>query len=146
MGFLLQREKYMYKTILVPIDLAQVTEGKNTIDYAIAHRGVDTQVILLHVIEEVPAWVASELPAGIMEKSVQEAEKTMMALAKDAGDDIVVQVRQGHAHNTILQVAEKENADLIILASHKPGLVDYFIGSNAAKVVRHAKCSVLVVR
>ena len=70
----------------------------------------------------------------------------MMALASDSGDDLEVEIRHGHAYNTILEVAEKENADLIILASHKPGLIDYFIGSNAAKVVRHAKCSVLVVR
>jgi nucleotide-binding universal stress UspA family protein len=43
-------------------------------------------------------------------------------------------------------VAEEKGADLIIIASHRPGLKDYFLGSTAAKVVRHAKCSVLVIR
>jgi len=36
--------------------------------------------------------------------------------------------------------------DLIIVGSHKPGLQDYLLGSTAARVVRHAMCSVLVGR
>jgi len=43
-------------------------------------------------------------------------------------------------------VAQEKGVDLIIIASHRPGLQDYFLGSTAAKVVRHAKCSVLVIR
>jgi len=43
-------------------------------------------------------------------------------------------------------VAKEKDVDLIIIASHRPGLQDYFLGSTAAKVVRHATCSVLVVR
>jgi nucleotide-binding universal stress UspA family protein len=35
---------------------------------------------------------------------------------------------------------------VIVLASHRPELKDYLLGPNAARVVRHAKCSVLVVR
>ncbi|MDH3475684.1 MAG: universal stress protein [Rhodospirillales bacterium] len=37
-------------------------------------------------------------------------------------------------------------ADLIITGSHKPNVSDYLLGSNAARVVRHASCSVFVVR
>jgi len=55
-------------------------------------------------------------------------------------------IRSGHASNTILAVAKERGADLIIIASHRPGLQDYFLGSTASKVVRHANCSVLVVR
>ena len=33
-----------------------------------------------------------------------------------------------------------------MIASHKPGFSDYFIGSTAARIVRHAQCSVLVTR
>ena len=42
--------------------------------------------------------------------------------------------------------AEEKKAELIIVASHQPGLQKYFLGSTAAKVVRHATCSVIVVR
>jgi nucleotide-binding universal stress UspA family protein len=57
-----------------------------------------------------------------------------------------VEVRSGHSYKTILEVAEEKQVDLIIIASHRPGLQDYFLGSTAAKVVRHARCSVLVMR
>ncbi|WP_170501927.1 universal stress protein, partial [Ruegeria atlantica] len=36
--------------------------------------------------------------------------------------------------------------DCIVLASHKPGMKDFFLGSTAALVVRHARCSVHVLR
>ena len=46
----------------------------------------------------------------------------------------------------ILDLAEKIGADLIVMASHRPELKDYLLGPNAARVVRHAECSVMVVR
>ena len=46
----------------------------------------------------------------------------------------------------ILHLAEQLEADLIVLASHRPEMRDWLIGANAARVVRHARCSVLVVR
>ncbi|MBT8411941.1 MAG: universal stress protein, partial [Octadecabacter sp.] len=42
--------------------------------------------------------------------------------------------------------ATDNSIDCIIMASHQPGLEDYFLGSTAARVVRHAKCSVHVIR
>jgi len=57
-----------------------------------------------------------------------------------------IAVRTGRSYSSILDVADEKEAELIIIASHRPGLQDYFLGSTASKVVRHAKCSVLVVR
>ncbi len=48
--------------------------------------------------------------------------------------------------SSILAAAEAHGADLIILASHIPDFSNYFIGATADRVVRHAKCSVLVDR
>ena len=59
----------MYKTILVPIDMAHVEKGKAMIDIAIAQRGEDTQIILLNVVEGIPAWDTSQLPGGIFDQS-----------------------------------------------------------------------------
>ena len=42
--------------------------------------------------------------------------------------------------------AQAGGADLIVIASHEPGMLAYVIGSNASTIVRRAKCSVLVVR
>ncbi|STP20138.1 putative universal stress protein [Escherichia coli] len=41
---------------------------------------------------------------------------------------------------------KKIPAHMIIIASHRPDITTYLLGSNAAAVVRHAECSVLVVR
>jgi nucleotide-binding universal stress UspA family protein len=45
-----------------------------------------------------------------------------------------------------LGVAEEAGADLIVVGSHPPAMKDYLLGTNAARVVRHARCSVLVAR
>jgi nucleotide-binding universal stress UspA family protein len=136
----------MYKTILVPIDMSHLAEGKANIDLAAQHAAAGARIILLNVVEEIPNWAAVDLPAGLLEKSLEASQSELKAIATAAGMKVEVEVRTGHSYNTILEVAEKKNADLIIIASHRPGLQDYFLGSTASKVVRHANCSVLVVR
>jgi nucleotide-binding universal stress UspA family protein len=136
----------MFKTILVPIDMAHVAEGKAIIDIAAQHGATGAKIILLNVAEEIPGWAAAELPAGLLEESRAHSESDLKAIAAASGMAMDVEVRTGHPYKTILDVAEEKGADLIIIASHRPGLQDYFLGSTAAKVVRHAKCSVLVIR
>ena len=55
-------------------------------------------------------------------------------------------LREGNPANEILALAEESGADCIVIASHRPGFGDYLIGSTAARVVRHAPCSVMVLR
>ena len=136
----------MYKTILVPIDMAHVAKGKANIELAAQHAAAGARIILLNVIEDIPNWAAVELPAGLLDKSRESSLSELKAIATATGMEMEVEVHTGHSYNTILEVAEEKNADLIIIASHRPGLQDYFLGSTAAKVVRHANCSVLVVR
>jgi nucleotide-binding universal stress UspA family protein len=136
----------MYKTILVPIDMGHVVEGKANINLAAQHAADGAKIILLNVVEEIPTWAAAQLPADIIEDSFEAVRNQMKAIAKASGMKMEVEVRAGHSYNTILDVAKEKNVDLIIIASHRPGFQDYFLGSTAAKVVRHADCSVMVVR
>ncbi|MES2700112.1 MAG: universal stress protein [Pseudomonadota bacterium] len=46
----------------------------------------------------------------------------------------------------MLEIASTIEADLIVLASHRPQMKDFLIGENAERVVRHARLSVMVVR
>ncbi len=57
---------------------------------------------------------------------------------KETSDRVVYQ--------KILAHANKIGADLIVVASHKPYVGDYLLGTTAARIVRHASCSALVVR
>ena len=136
----------MYKNILVPIDMGHVVEGKSIIDTAVENAAEGAKITLLNVVEEIPNWAAINLPPDIIDKSLQEALDELKAIANASGRKMEVEVRTGHSYNTILDVAEEKDNDLIVVASHRPGLQDYFLGSTAAKVVRHATCSVLVVR
>jgi nucleotide-binding universal stress UspA family protein len=52
----------------------------------------------------------------------------------------------GSIYDEIMRLADKLGCDAIVMAAHRPELRDYLLGPNAARVVRHAKQSVLVVR
>ncbi len=136
----------MYKKILVPVDMAHLAESDAIIDIAKEHAAEDSRIVLLHVIENIPNYAAIELPTDFREKAIAGVEKELKATAERNGVEADIDVRYGHSYNTILDVAESSGADLIIITSHRPGLKEYFIGSTASRVVRHAPCSVLVVR
>ncbi len=136
----------MHKTILVPIDLANPENGKPMIKIARRIGDEDARIILVHVIENVPKFVAAQLPEGTLENAREHAGKKLKAIANAAGIKPDVEVRFGSAYKAILDVAQEQEVDLIIVGSHKPGLQDYLLGSTAARVVRHAMCSVLVGR
>jgi len=55
-------------------------------------------------------------------------------------------VLSGTVYDSVLETADKLGADVIIIGAHQPKLRDYLLGANAAKVVRHSKQSVLMVR
>lgn len=136
----------MYKTILVPIDLAHAEKGKPMIEVARRMGSDDARIILINVIEEIPGYVAVELPQGLFVNAHKHAEEKLKAIATAAGIKRDYEVLSGNAHSAILKMAKEQDVDLIIVGSHKPGLQDYFIGSTAARVVRHAHCTVLVSR
>ncbi len=135
----------MYKNILVPVDMADVERGKRSLALAKMIGGDSCKIRLLNVVEEIPSYVASELPTGIREKTLKNAQTSMEDIASAAGG-CEAAVVTGRAHHAILTAAENMGADLIIIGSHKPGLQDYLLGSTAARVVRHSSCSVLVNR
>ena len=134
----------MYKTILVPIDLAHPEHGKEMITLARAVATDKARIVLLNVLEAVPGYVAAQLPTGLLAKQKDKAQSDLAELARGSGAEVDIQ--SGHAPTTILDEAKRIDADLIVIASHRPGLQDYFLGSTAARVVRHAPCAVLVHR
>ena len=136
----------MYKKIIVAVDLAHGETGKALIGRAkelIDQGGV---IYLLHVLEDVPSYIAAELPRDLNERRQAEARVELGLLTEGLDVETVADVRSGAAASQILQAAEDHGADLIMIASHRPGLSDYFIGSTAARVVRHSQCSVLISR
>ena len=136
----------MYKTILVPVDLVDSDKGEPMIKIARLMGGKDVRIILINVVEDIPAYVAAQVPHEILNKARESAGDALKAMAVAAGIEPHIEVRSGSAHNAILDIADEREANLIIVGSHKPGLQDYLLGSTAARIVRHAKCSVFVGR
>jgi nucleotide-binding universal stress UspA family protein len=67
-------------------------------------------------------------------------------LGEEANKTVRHLVSTGNAYDEILRAAKADGAALIVIGAHKPDFSDYLLGPNAARVVRHAKCSVMVVR
>jgi len=136
----------MYKTILVPVDIAHIGEAPDELALAKLNSGENCRVVLLNVVEDIPSWAAAQLPRGTLETTKQANRQQLERLVDSVDCPVEIEVRLGHAYQVILTVAEEISADLIIVASHRPGFKDFYLGSTAAKVVRHAQCSVHVIR
>ena len=85
---------------------------------------------------------------GKAEKATEAHLHEMISAALGAEADQAARhmVVTGKAYEQILKAAEKIGSDLIVIGAHRPDLKDYLLGPNAARVVRHATCSVYVVR
>lgn len=137
----------MYKKIIVAVDLLHLEQARALVARALKLLDPNGELQLVHVLEEVPGFIAAELPSDLAERRRAEAAVELRALISDSSKiDVTYDVRHGAASAQIMQAAEDSEADLIMIASHRPGLRDYFIGSTAARVVRHAQCSVLIER
>ncbi len=141
----------MYKTILFPVDLGEESSWSTALPQVVelcALSGAELHV--LTVAPGINTAVAAYLPADSADKIREDADAALHAFIKtQVPSDIKVHAisRQGETvYQAIRDVAEDVGADLIVMASHRPALSDYLLGPNAARVVRHASCSVLVVR
>ncbi len=136
----------MFTTILVPVDLSHAEAGQAVINVAKMLGGEGARIILVTVVEDIPAFVVAGLPDGIIEESKERAQEALEEIARKADVQASVEIRSGQAYRAILAAAEERNADLIVIASHRPGLQQFLLGSTASRVVRHATCTVFVKR
>ena len=119
------------------------------IDYA-RHAGAR-----LHVLSIVPdgmykmTIVAQLIPEDYERRLTDDARQRLATLIKEQaanGVQLEQVVRLGSVYKEALRFARDIEADLIVVGAHRPDLKDYLLGSNAAQIVRHARCSVWVVR
>ncbi|MFV0360239.1 universal stress protein [Tropicimonas sp.] len=135
----------MYHHILVPVSFEADRNARQALGIAQALGAEDATITLLHVMEHLPQYATEYLPADHLEKARADITAGLSALAEGI-KGAEVMVVQGHSARTILDYADDKKADCIVIASHRPGMQDFFLGSTAARVVRHADCSVHVVR
>lgn len=140
----------MFKTLLVPVDVAEPETARPALERAVAMAGAsDGTIRLIYVRSMLPMTYMEFVPPHFDESQQREAEEKLAALTATvslASDRVSSVVHMGSVYNEVLQEAERIGADLIVVGSHRPSMATYLLGSNAATIVRHATCSVLVVR
>ncbi len=141
----------MFKNILLPIDLGDLDSSQKAVATAIELSR--TGGARLHLLCVVPGYsmsiVSQYFPEGFEEKSLAEAATQLDDfITKNIPAEIASPaiVANGTVYKEILRVAGEIGCDVIVIASHRPELKDYLLGPNASRVVRHADCSVMVVR
>ena len=137
----------MYRNILVPVDLSHEDTTRRIL--ALGKRLVSEggKVTVLNVLPEIPTYVETYVPEDVKESREKDQRDLLQRVVAGAEiEDADVLLTHGAAHMRILEVIDEVKPDLVIIGSHRPGLSDYFLGSTAGRVVRHAGCSVLVDR
>ncbi len=142
----------MTKSVLCAVDVQQDHDTKVL---QIADKLARLEDAQLDVISVVPSaginMVASYFDENFQGQMVEDTrkkltEKVETVLGEERNKDIRHLVATGSIYEEILEVAKKTGADLIVIGAHQPHLSEYLLGPNAARVVRHSKCSVYVVR
>jgi nucleotide-binding universal stress UspA family protein len=141
----------MYANILCPVDLSDNHSWEKALPTAVEL--AKTFGSALHVMTVVPSFglpvVGQYFPEGFEARMRAEAARHLDEFcAAHLPQDLAAEriVAEGKIYQEILRAAGSIKADLIVMGSHRPELSDYLLGPNAARVVRHAPCSVMVVR
>lgn len=141
----------MYKRIMVPIDTGASSSWSHALPVAIElAKTFKAKLTLMSVAPDMHyPTVAQYFPADANKQLLEDVRKALQEIEENEVPNSVecdAVVAQGSIYDQILSTAKDVSADLIVMASHRPELSDYLIGPNAARVVRHADISVMVVR
>ena len=137
----------MFSRIVVPVDLAHSDHLAKALDTATdLARHYGATLTYVSVTAETPTSVAHN-PKEFGEKLAEFARR------RSEADGVKIDTKAYTAtdptidiDSRLLRAAEEANADLVVIASHKPGLADYFWGSHGGHLAGHATISVFVVR
>ncbi len=141
----------MYSNIMITIDLNEPASYRKAFPTAVALcRQFGASLHILNVLPDlVYGVVQNYFPDDFQDKARVDATEALEKVAREnVPDDITPELHlaSGTIYKEIIETAERSGIDLIVMASHRPDLSDYLLGPNAARVVRHSDCSVMVVR
>ena len=145
--------------VLVPIDLADMATMERVLKAAIqqteaANGALTVMTVVPDMITGIDYRYAIRGETGgseeyDMREIVAEALARLNDLVKEhtpSGMAVETIARHGTVYEQVLTVAEEIEADQIVIGAHRPAVSDFLLGPNAARIVRHAHCSVNVVR
>lgn len=135
----------MFKTVLLAVDLSSEATWAKALPTA--QRLLDDGGAL-HVVTVFPdiTLVSGYFEADFEAKAMAGLAEQQSTWIQEHAPGAIGHLKSGSIHGEVITVAKEIDADAIVMASHRPGLTDYVIGANAARVVSHASQSVFVVR
>nr|WP_314445309.1 universal stress protein [uncultured Sphingomonas sp.] len=139
----------MNSNVLVPVDLEEPSSWSKAGPTAVAlARDFDARLTFPALVEDrIAALEAQWSSVGYRDLlSRSDARLRLFANGICEGLRAETKVVGGGISGGILDLTAQVAADLIVLASLRPAMRDWLIGANAARVVRQARCSVMVVR
>ncbi|MEL7255231.1 MAG: universal stress protein [Pseudomonadota bacterium] len=141
----------MFNTLLLAVDVNDPDGATRCTEAAIAtaqHEGAT-----LHILNVVPddgmSIVSAALSSDHASDVVSAHEKALRDWATThvpASVETQIHIARGTVYDQIIKTASELNVDGIFVGAHSPAFKDYLIGPNAARVARHAKQSVFVIR
>ena len=134
----------MYKKIIVALSLEHGIADK-ALKAAVALADEGAEIRAVHIYEPLQDSVRNYVSKDDLAKARLQIEENLRKRIEDY-PNVVPVVLEGHAGRTLADYAERIDADCLVVGSHKPGLADFLLGSTAARIVRHAPCSVHVLR
>jgi nucleotide-binding universal stress UspA family protein len=142
------RKGFKLTKILVPTDFSKCSHAGFDSGVQLA-RDLNAELRLVHVINPHAYPFGDKYTAldaaRLMDKAAQAAQKQMRRMGAKAGLRYSCEVRRGSSAIEICKAAN-EDADLIVTSTHgRTGLGHVLIGSTAERVVRYARCPVLVI-
>lgn len=124
------------ETVLLATDTSDASTAAEVQAIELAVR-LDGRLVVLTVSAGSPSARAAR----------QVAVEAVVQRARSAGADATGLAWDGEPGETIVDAAQAEGADLIVVGTHDRGAVGrLFLGSVSDYVVRHARCPVMVVR
>ncbi len=137
----------MFSHILVPVDLLHLRALDRALDVAAEEaRRHKAHVTYASVSISAPSRVASG-PEDFTSKLERFAAEQSRRHAIDASAQPLFSPDPStDVDDTLLKAIDDLGADLVIMASHRPGLAEYFWPSNGGKIASHSKASVFLVR
>jgi nucleotide-binding universal stress UspA family protein len=141
----------MYQKMLVPLDGSELAECVLPHVKAIASGCQVKDVVLLRVVEPLPPGTPPAVNFEVVEKAgVKAAQeylgRTKARLAKE-GLSVKTEVLIGRPAETIIDFAQRNNVDLIALATHgRSGIRRWVFGSVADRVVRSCSVPIVLIR
>ena len=137
----------MYKKILLPTDGSGYSDEE--VERATKLIADDGEIIILSVAGKLTssAFQSRSNVRKINKGLLKEAQENVKFMKKLFDDDVNVRtmVKVGFAAETIIEVSEDEEVDLIIISSSgKSGLHRFILGSVTEKVLKNAEIDVLL--